>query len=145
MKKLLSILAVIGFSSTIAFGQVRWYMPVTIDNSCYIGLSKTPGITKSTQNMYFVVKLSDFAKNPGYYNDKPTILRGVKVNFNKVNSNCPVYEGIVAVDIDAGTTQKYCYYMSKELFDNWKNKNQTTANIAFRGNTTVGYLIRDIE
>ena len=145
MKKLLSILTVIGLSTEPMYGQIRNHMPVTIGNADYIGLPNTPGISKTVQNTFYVVKLSDFAKKPGNYNDKPTILRGVKVNFNNINSTCPVYDGLVAVDINAGTSQKYCYFMSKELYNNWKNKNQKTANIAFRGNTSVGYIIREIE
>jgi hypothetical protein len=145
MKKILSIFTVLGLSVASLWGQHLSHYPVKISDATHIGLPNKPGISIAVQKTFYSVKLSDFAKNPSYYDDSPTILRGVKVNFNKTNANCPVFTGLVAVDIDAGTKQKYCFYMSKELFDNWKNKKQTKANIAFRGNTAGGYIIREIE
>ena len=143
--KNLVLTAVLGVSSASLMGQLRNHMPVQVDNASYMGASTTPGISKSVQSTYYSVKLSDFAKNPTKYENSPTILRGVKVNFNTVNASCAQFTQLVALDVDLGTTQKYCFYMRKELYDNWKNKNQTTADIAFRGNTSGGYIIREIE
>lgn len=149
MKKIVILsLCIFAVTSTL-FGQMTRRIASPIDNYSSGNLPTVPGISAPVHNTFFVVDKAAFAKNPSSYDSKPTIIKGVTVNFQKPTSGaitCTSYNGLVAIDVDLGNPNcKKCFYMSKALYDKWPDKNQTVVNIAFVGYATSGYLIREIE